>query len=128
MYNSIWYENLVKPQFAPPDWVFAPVWTFLYITIFVSFVLFKVKPAYNKTLGYIFFCIQMLLNIIWSPAFFVLKNPLLALFIVVLLDVFIILTIYRFYRVSKISAIVLIPYLLWTLFATYLNLGYLVLN
>ena len=128
MYNSIWYENLVKPPFASPDWVFFPVWIILYITIFVSLVLYTVKPAYDKTLGYIFFCIQMLLNIIWSPAFFVLKNPLLALFIVILLNISIILTIYRFYKVSKTAAIIMIPYLLWTLFATYLNFGYLVLN
>ena len=129
MFNSFWYKNLTKPMFSPPDWVFPPMWGFLYLIIIVSLLIyFKSSNWSSKKKGYFFFGIQMILNLIWSPVFFGLKNMLLALVIVILMDVFVILTIREFYKVSKISGILLVPYLLWILFATYLNAGYLILN
>lgn len=128
MYNSTWYTNLAKPVFSPPNWVFTPVWGFLYITLFSSLAFYIYGFGENKNLGYLFFIIQMLLNVIWSPVFFGLKSILGALIIVILLDVFVILTIWKFFQVSKIAGILLIPYLIWILFATYLNIAYLILN
>lgn len=128
MYNTIWYNNLIKPPFAPPNWVFLPAWIFLYTTIFIALVLYMSKRVENKKWGYIFFVIQLILNISWSPVFFGLQNMLFALIIVVLLDVFVFLTIKSFYKLSKISGLLLIPYFIWILFATYLNAGYLYLN
>lgn len=128
MFNSIWYENLTRPFLSPPRWVFAPVWGFLYLTIFISFVLYFLKKDKNKLKGYIYFSIQIILNLLWTPAFFGAKNILLALIIIILLDIFLILTIKNFYPVSKIASILLIPYLIWTLFATYLNFSYFILN
>ena len=129
MYNSQWYDNLIQPHLSPPDWLFAPVWIILYISIFISLILFIVSNKYlNKVNGYIYFSAQMILNLLWSPAFFIFKNIVLALIIVILMDIFIFLTIKEFYRVSKIAGLILVPYLLWTLFATYLNFGYLILN
>lgn len=128
MFNSIWYENLTRPFLSPPKWVFAPVWGFLYLTIFISFVLYFLKKDKNKLKGYIYFSIQIILNLLWTPAFFGAKNILLALIIIILLDIFLILTIKNFYPVSKIASILLIPYLIWTLFATYLNFSYFILN
>lgn len=128
MFNSIWYENLTRPFLSPPRWVFAPVWGFLYLTIFISFVLYFLKKDKNKLKGYIYFSIQIILNFLWTPAFFGAKNILLALIIIILLDIFLILTIKNFYPVSKIASILLIPYLIWTLFATYLNFSYFILN
>ena len=128
MYNSIWYQNLTKPPFSPPNTVFSIVWTFLYITIFLSLFLYTIKIGGNKKAGYICYFIQLFLNFIWPFAFFGLKNIPLALIVVFLMDIFVFLTIYNFYFVSKISAILLIPYFLWILFASYLNFGYLVLN
>ena len=128
MFNSIWYENLTRPFLSPPRWVFAPVWGFLYLTIFISFVLYFLKKDKNKRKGYIYFSIQIILNLLWTPAFFGAKNILLALIIIILLDIFLILTIKNFYPVSKIASLLLIPYLIWTLFATYLNFSYFILN
>ncbi len=128
MFNSIWYENLTRPFLSPPRWVFAPVWGFLYLTIFISFVLYFLKKDKNKLKGYIYFSIQIILNLLWTPAFFGAKNILLALIIIILLDIFLILTIKNFYPTSKIASLLLIPYLIWTLFATYLNFSYFILN
>ena len=128
MFNSLWYKNLIKPVLTPPNQVFAPVWSFLYLTIFLALILFLFNEDENKKLGLIYFSIQMILNISWVFIFFGLKSILLSLFVVILIDIFLILTIKEFYAVSKISGIILIPYLLWTLFATYLNYGYLILN
>ena len=129
MYNSYWYSNLIKPAFTPPAVIFSPVWIFLYATLLVSLILFSVKPAYeNKLLGYLCFITQMLLNLIWSPAFFYFKNIGLALIIIILLDIFVILTMKRFFTVSKTAAIILLPYLIWISFATYLNTGFFILN
>ena len=128
MFNSLWYKSLIKPPFAPPDWIFAPAWAFLYSLIALSLILYILKPAENKTFGYIFFFVQLGLNLVWTPAFFGIKSILLALVLIILLDIFVILTIWKFYSVSKSSAFFLIPYLLWIIFATYLNIGYLILN
>lgn len=128
MYNTVWYNSLTKPFLAPPNLIFAPVWAFIYVTIFAALILYTKEPVKNKYKGYLFFAIQILLNIIWPPVFFVLKNILLAFIIVILLDLFVILTIKEFYKVSRISGVILFPYLFWILFATYLNLGYLILN
>lgn len=122
MYDSLWYANLPKPLLMPPNWLFAPVWFILYLMIFLSLLIYTTtKTRHSKILGYIYFIIQMLLNIIWSPIFFLMKNVGLALLVIIFLDIFVYLTIIKFYEVSKISAKILYPYFLWILFATYLN-------
>ena len=128
MFQSAWYYNLIKPPFAPPDWIFPPVWSILYLTLFMALLLYVFKPSQNKKSGYIYFTTQLILNLLWTPAFFYLKNIVLALIVIILLDIFVILTIKSFYKVLKISALILIPYLIWILFATYLNIGYLIFN
>ena len=128
MFKSVWYYNLTKPPLAPPDWIFPPVWSILYFSMLVALLLYLFKPAQNKKSGYIYFAVQLILNLLWTPAFFYLQNIVLALIVIILLDIFVILTIKSFYKISKISGLILIPYLLWILFATYLNIGYLVLN
>ncbi len=128
MFNSIWYENLTRPFLSPPKWLFTPVWGILYLTIFISFILYFLKKDKNKRKGYIYFSIQIILNFLWTPAFFGAKNILFALIIIILLDIFLILTIKNFYPTSKIASLLLIPYLIWTIFATYLNFSYFILN
>lgn len=123
MYNSVWYLTLPKPFLMPPNWLFVPVWTILYVMMFVSFLIYTTtQNRSSKMSGYIYFLLQLLLNILWSPVFFVLKNVGLALIIIILLDIFVYLMIRKFYEVSKISTIALYPYFIWILFATYLNL------
>ena len=128
MFKSVWYYNLTKPPLAPPDWIFPPVWSILYFSMLVALLLYLFKPSQNKKSGYIYFIAQLILNLLWTPTFFYLQNIVLALIVIILLDIFVILTIKSFYKVSKISGLILMPYLLWILFATYLNIGYLVLN
>lgn len=127
--DIIWYQTLNKPTFTPPAEVFAPAWIFLYVLIFFSLVTYIYSPSKNdKILGYIFFGIQMILNLSWSPVFFNLKNIPMSLLIICLLMFFLILTIAAFYKVSKIAAALLVPYLIWVSFAIYLNFGILALN
>lgn len=129
MFNSIWYSELVKPAFTPPAQIFVSAWTILYILMFISFLTYIFKPSVlNKKLGYMYFFIQLFLNLIWSPVFFYFKNIGLALLILILLDLFVILTIKHFYNILSISGMLLIPYFLWIIFATYLNIGFLILN
>ena len=129
MLNYSWYQTLNQPLFAPPAWVFAPMWTILYITMFISLIFYaKSNKIYNKTWGYVLFFSQILVNFAWSPIFFGLKNIGFALAIVILLDVVVLWSIITFYKNSKPAGVILIPYFLWILFATYLNFGYFILN
>ena len=124
-----WYDTLNKPAFTPPSSVFAPAWTILYIMIFLSFVIFMMaKTSQDKAIGIWLFFTQLLLNFLWSPVFFYWKNISLSLVIIILLLAFLVLTVISFYKISKLSAFLLIPYLLWICYATYLNYGFMVMN
>ena len=124
-----WYNNLNKPVFTPPSWVFAPAWTILYILIFLSLVIFLgSKTSESKTFGIILFIIQMILNLLWTPIFFYWQNMEFAFIIIILLVLAVIGTITAFYKISRIASLLLIPYILWLLFATYLNWGFLMIN
>ena len=128
MFNSVWYDNLIKPVLNPPQWIFAPVWGILYALMLAALTIYIIKQCSQKKEGYIYFSIQLFLNFLWSPIFFYFKNMSFAFFIIVLLDIFVILTIRFFYSVSRISGILLVPYLIWIIFATYLNISFLILN
>ena len=129
MYNSIWYNSLTKPFLTPSGNIFPPVWTVLYLTIFISFILFIAKTSFRSKLrGFLYFGIQMILNFVWPLIFFGLKSIGLGLVVIILLDIFLFLTIKEFYKISKSSAYLLIPYFMCVIFATYLNLGFLIIN
>ena len=129
MIDLTWYSTLNQPPLTPPSWIFAPAWTALYTMIFISLILFAVKKTgESKTFGYVLFFAQMLLNIVWSPVFFTFHKIGLALTVIILLDILVYFNIREFYNVSKKSAYFLIPYLIWLLFATYLNFGIFILN
>jgi tryptophan-rich sensory protein len=119
-----WYPTLVKPVFNPPNWIFMPMWTFLYILMAVAagLVWDKIKEQneeVKKALA--FFLIQLTLNAIWSYLFFGLKNPMLALIEIVLLWLMIYETYLKFIKINKAAGYLLIPYLLWVAFAGILN-------
>jgi tryptophan-rich sensory protein len=122
---STWYSTLNKVSFNPPGWLFSPVWITLFLLMGISLYLVWIKKA--KT-AMIFFGIQLILNVLWSILFFGLKNPLLALIEIFILLIFILLTIIKFYKISKITAYLLIPYILWVSFAIVLNFGIVLLN
>ncbi len=129
MKNMEWFDSLNKPFLSPPDWLFAPVWTILYILIAISFILFiKGGMTKEKRLPLAFFIIQMLLNFAWSPVFFRLESIGGALAIIIFMWLFILLTVIFFFKHSKLASILLVPYLVWVSFAFYLNLSYFVLN
>jgi len=124
-----WYKTLNKPFFTPPNWIFSPVWISLFILMGIS--LFFVwrrsdHPQFKPAL--IFFFVQLILNILWSVAFFGLKSPLLGLMDIVLLWIAILFTILNLFKVSKFAGVLLIPYLLWVSFATLLNFSLWILN
>tara|TARA_R110002167_G_scaffold24608_10_gene86283 strand:- start:836 stop:1309 length:474 start_codon:yes stop_codon:yes gene_type:complete len=118
-----WYQQLNKPSFNPPNWVFAPVWTVLYIMMGIAAGIVWAKGLHHrwvKTALY-HFGFQLLLNASWSIIFFGLHEPFLALLVILALLVLLILTIRWFKVVSDLAAYLLIPYLLWVCFATMLN-------
>lgn len=125
-----WYTTLEKPSFNPPNWLFTPVWTILYILMGISASLvWRVglsKPDVRMAL--IIFIIQLVLNAFWSVAFFGLRSPIVGLIVIIVLWVAILLTILSFARVSITAGILLIPYILWVSFASILNATIYVLN
>ena len=129
MFDFSWSQTLNQPPLAPPAWIFTPVWSVLYASMLVSLIIYVFTFTFNsKTGGYVLFFTQLLLNLSWTPAFFELKNISLALIILILLDILVLLTILEFSKVSKWAGRILIPYFLWIIFATYLNIGILFLN
>ena len=129
MYDTSWYDTLVKPFLTPPPEIFTPVWIVLYITILIALIIFILKKTHkNKITGFVYFLIQLILNIIWAPVFFHTENIALALVIIILLDIFVFLTLKEFNKITPIAAKILIPYFFWIIFATYLNFGILILN
>jgi Tryptophan-rich sensory protein (mitochondrial benzodiazepine receptor homolog) len=118
-----WYVTLNKPGFTPPNALFAPVWTILYILMGVSAGIVWSKGYHHiwvKTALY-HFVFQLLFNALWSIVFFGLKNPLLGLIVILILLSLIMLTIKWFRVISKPAALLLVPYLLWVAFASALN-------
>ena len=117
-----WFRRLVKPEWNPPAWLFGPVWTTLYFLIGVA--VYRVArrsdhPALPAALTWFF--VQLALNALWSPLFFGLHRPDLALVCIVTLWVAILGTMRAFARITPASAALLVPYLLWVSFATALN-------
>ncbi len=123
--NSVndWYLTLNKPGFNPPNWVFAPVWTVLYIMMGVSVGLVWAKGFHHKWVktGLYHFGFQLLLNGLWSIVFFGLEQPFWGLLVILTLLVVLLLTIKWFNVVSRTAAFLLVPYALWVSFATLLN-------
>jgi tryptophan-rich sensory protein len=118
-----WYLTLNKPSFNPPNWIFAPVWSVLYLMMGIAAGVVWGKGFHHiwvKTALY-HFGFQLLLNALWSMVFFGLKNILAALFIIIALLIAIGLTIKWFNVVSKKAALLMVPYLIWVCFATILN-------
>ena len=124
--NSVttWYTTLNKPFFNPPSWIFGPVWTILYLMMGISLYLAWEK----KKVDLKWFWIQLGLNSLWSIIFFGLKNPMFAFLEIILLWGAIFMTIRSFWKYKRMSAYLLIPYLLWVSFASILNLSIVLLN
>jgi benzodiazapine receptor len=129
-----WYATLNKPLFSPPNWIFGPVWTILYILMAIALYLVwttNVKKKSNVIVrknGLLYFIIQLILNSLWSIVFFGLHAPMVAFIIIIALWMFIFLTMRNFSVVSKTAGQLLVPYLTWVSFASILNFAIVALN
>lgn len=122
------YSDLVLPNFAPPGIVFPIVWTILYTLMGISSYIIYKSDSYNKEEALIVYGIQLVINLLWSFWFFTFKFYLFSFIWILLLIFFVILMIKKFYDISKISGYLQIPYLLWLIFASILNLAVVFLN
>lgn len=126
-HSYINYNSLVKPFLAPPSIVFPIAWTILYILMGVSYGILKNRKLTNLEIDLIYY-IQLGVNSLWSIFFFLLKWRLFASIWIIILAILIIVMILKFYNKNKISGLLQIPYLLWVLFAAYLNIAIYILN
>jgi tryptophan-rich sensory protein len=124
-----WYQQINKPFFNPPGWLFGPVWTILYLMMGFSFYLiWKDDSGKDKGAAQFFFFLQLLFNFLWSLLFFGLRSPFVAFVDIVILWFAIILTIISFRKISRTAAYLLLPYLLWVSFAMILNISIFLIN
>jgi benzodiazapine receptor len=125
-----WYAALQKPPFTPPEWLFAPAWITLYLLMAISaFLVWRTGLENRQTrTALIVFLVQLILNALWSIAFFGLESPLYGLIVIIALWITILITTVKFFRISTIAGALLVPYILWVSFATVLNGSILVLN
>lgn len=126
-----WYPTLVRPSFAPPSWVFGPVWTTLYVMMGVaSWLVWRRGGWADPTVrgALVLYAVQLGFNLAWSWLFFGLQQPLLALIEIVILLGLIAATARRFAPISRPAALLMLPYLAWVAFATVLNGGFWWLN
>ncbi|MBF4475918.1 TspO/MBR family protein [Methanobacterium formicicum] len=126
----LWYVNVIKPTWAPPNWLFGVVWTILYILIGTSLFMvwrkgLETKPA---KIALAVFAVQLGLNLLWSLVFFGLHSILGGLVIIILMWLAILVNIILFYRISKWAGLILLPYIVWVTIATYLNYSIYLLN
>jgi tryptophan-rich sensory protein len=127
---SGWYSTLAKPVLNPPNWIFAPVWTTLYALMGVAAFLIWRHGLRQRRIKVVLtiFSVQLVLNILWSIIFFGFQDPFLAFIEVIILWLAIVWTIFVFYKISRLAACLLMPYILWVSFAGYLTYSIWVLN
>lgn len=121
------YEMLQKPPLSPPGILFPIMWTILYILMGISYGRLKINSLVDSNVKFIYY-LQLFVNAMWSIFFFVLKWRLFSFIWLILLIILVIIMIISFYKKEKIVGILQIPYLIWTLFASYLNLFIYLLN
>jgi benzodiazapine receptor len=135
---STWYQTIEKPSFSPPNWLFGPVWTTLYVLMGISlFLVWRATTSTTtstkdrrgrKIAAFIAFGSQLILNVLWSFIFFGLRSPQLAFAEIVILLISIVVTIVIFYKISRLAAVLMMPYAGWVTFASFLNLQIWLLN
>ena len=126
-FKEPWYSLLIKPSYNPPSWIFAPVWTTLYLMMTIAIWSFWHSKKRDIDTIYIYI-VHLIFNTTWSIVFFVFHKIILALIVLVILILLIIILIIRFKRVNLYSYYLMIPYLLWCFFALLLNVSLIILN
>lgn len=126
-YKEPWYSLLIKPSFNPPDWVFGPVWTTLYLLMTIA--IWKVWQSNFRNINIVYtYFIHLFFNTMWSIVFFVFHNILLAFMIIIVLIAFILYLMIQYKKINPISFYLMIPYLAWCIFASVLNFSILIIN
>lgn len=126
---STWYPTLESPPLTPPSWVFGPVWTVLFAAIGVAaYLVYRRRDHADRRVALGLFGVQLALNMSWSLVFFGLQWPAGALVVITALLIAIVATIRTFLPIDRRAALLLVPYLAWVTFATYLNVGFWALN
>ncbi len=122
-----WYSSLNRSSFTPPDWVFAPVWTTLYL--FMTIAIWSVWHKNYKNVNIVYlYIVHLFFNTTWSVVFFVFHNILLALINSIIITLFVIFLTFKFKKISELSFYLMIPYLLWSFYALILNFNLVLLN
>jgi len=122
-----WYSTLNKSGLNPPDWVFAPVWTTLYL--FMTIAIWSAWHKNYKDLNLIYiYLMHLFFNTTWSIVFFVFHNIFAALINLIIIISFIIVLMIKYYKISNLSFMLMIPYLLWCIYALTLNISLYILN
>lgn len=117
-----WYASLIKPSWNPPNWIFGPVWTLLYVFMALSaWLVWREGGFVARRLPLLLFLVQLLFNAAWSPLFFGLRKPGLAFIDIVLLWIALLITAVFFWKARRAAGALLIPYLAWVTFAAALN-------
>ncbi len=127
---ATWYAALTKPELSPPNWVFGPVWTLLYALMAIAAWRIYEKRKNSRQANRLLwvYVAHLAVNAFWSIAFFGLHNPLLAFIVIVLLWLMIAYLVRGFYGIDRAAGLLLLPYLAWVSFASYLNLSIVLLN
>ena len=125
-----WYATLQKPAFTPPNWLFAPAWATLFLLMGISASIIWHRGLENRQVkaALMIFLIQLILNMLWSIAFFGLQSPISGVIIIVLLWAAILITIIVFFKISRLAGSLLLPYIGWVTFAAILNVSIFILN
>jgi benzodiazapine receptor len=126
---TAWYSTLAKPELNPPNWVFGPVWSILYAFMAVAaWRIWEKRKNKQAPQALVVYAVHLVINVLWSVAFFGFHAPMLALGVIVVLLLFVVYLTVSFYRIDRLAGLLFIPYLAWVLFAVYLNLSIALIN
>jgi len=123
------YTSLIKPPLSPPGWLFGVIWPVLYLLMSIAaYIIYQTPQTLDRKKATTFYWIQLFVNFLWPIVFFRFEWYWIAVVIIILLDILVSITTLWFYKINKSAGYLMIPYLIWILFATYLNIGIAVLN
>jgi len=127
--QGVIYTSFVKPPLSPPGWLFGVIWPVLYLLMSIAaYIIYQTPQILERKEATTFYWIQLFVNFLWPIVFFRFEWYWIAVGVIILLDILVSITTLRFYKINKAAGYLMIPYLLWILFATYLNIGIAVLN
>lgn len=121
------YSTLVKPSLSPPKLLFPIMWSIIYLLLGISYYLYKKNSVDNKAIDFIYY-LQLIVNYLWSFIFFTWKLRFISIIWIIMLLILIIILYKTYYNKYRLSSYLLIPYIIWTIFATYLTIGIYILN